>query len=61
MLLVLGAHSSVAELLAALALVTLFMHLTVIVGLGIFDLVRGLRTPADRDAARPGSTGTSAP
>ena len=42
MLLLLGAHSSVAVLLAALALVTLGLHLTVIVGLGVVDLVRSL-------------------
>lgn len=42
MLLLLGAHSTVAVLLAALALVTLSMHLAVIVGLGALDLARGL-------------------
>jgi hypothetical protein len=52
MLLVLGSHSSVAELLAALALVTLFMHLTVIVALGVFDLARGFRRAPDREAPR---------
>ena len=41
-LLLLGAHSSVAVLLAALAFVTLVMHLAVIVALGAVDLARGL-------------------
>ncbi|MET3667259.1 hypothetical protein [Caulobacter sp. 1776] len=40
MLLLLGAHSAVAVLLAALALTTLFQHLAVIVGLGALDLAR---------------------
>lgn len=40
MLLLLGAHAEVAVLLAALALVTLFLHLAVILGLGVFDLAR---------------------
>jgi hypothetical protein len=43
MLLLLGAQSSVAVLLAALALMTLGLHLVVIVGLGAADLARGLR------------------
>lgn len=43
MLLLLGAHSSVAVLLAALAFITLVQHLAVIVGLGAVDLARGLR------------------
>jgi len=42
MLLMLGAHASVAVLLAALAFVTLVLHLTVIVGLGAIELTRGL-------------------
>lgn len=41
-LLLLGAHSSVAVLLAALAFVTLVMHLGVIVALGAADLARGM-------------------
>lgn len=41
-LLLLGAHSTVAVLLAALSLATLAMHLAVIVGLGVVDLARGL-------------------
>jgi hypothetical protein len=41
-LLLLGAHSNVAVLVAALALVTLAVHLAVIVGLGAVDLARGL-------------------
>ncbi|USQ93920.1 hypothetical protein [Caulobacter sp. RL271] len=41
MLLLLGAHSTVAALMAALALVTLVLHLGVIVGLGAVDLARG--------------------
>jgi hypothetical protein len=54
MLLLLGAHSSVAVLLAALALVTLAMHLAVIVGLGAIDLARGFwRTPEPRGQAAP--------
>lgn len=47
MLLLLGAHSSVAVLLAALAFVNLVMHLAVIVGLALADLVRGLRPGAN--------------
>lgn len=43
MLLLLGAHSAVAVLLAALAVMTLGLHLAVIVGLGLVDLARGLR------------------
>lgn len=43
MLLLLGAQSAVAVLLAALAVVTLGMHLVVIVGLAAADLVRGMR------------------
>jgi hypothetical protein len=43
MLLLLGAQSSVAVMLAALALITLGLHMAVIVGLGVVDLVRGLR------------------
>lgn len=45
-LLLMGAHAPVALLMAALALTTLFMHLSVIVGLGAIDLVRGLGRPA---------------
>lgn len=44
MLLLLGAHSSIAVLMAALALATLFLHLSVILGLAVVDLVRSLRT-----------------
>jgi hypothetical protein len=51
MLLLLGPHSSVAELLASLALTTLFMHLTVIVVLGLVDLTRGLRRAATASPA----------
>lgn len=43
MLLLLGAQSPVALLLAALALMTLFLHLLVIVGLGAADLARSFR------------------
>jgi hypothetical protein len=43
MLLLLGAHSPVALLLAALGLMTLGLHLSVIVGLGALDLARGAR------------------
>lgn len=50
MLLLLGVHSTVAVLLAALAVITLGMHLAVIVGLGAVDLARGLR----RASASPG-------
>ncbi|WP_168193655.1 hypothetical protein [Caulobacter sp. FWC26] len=46
MLLLLGAHSAVAVLLAALAVMTLGLHLAVIVGLGLADLARGLRRAA---------------
>lgn len=42
-LLALGAHAPIAMLLAALALMTLLLHLMVIGGLGAADLVRGLR------------------
>ncbi|HJV40093.1 hypothetical protein [Caulobacter sp.] len=42
-LLLLGAHSSVAVLLAALAFITLVLHLTVIVGLSVADLAQALR------------------
>jgi hypothetical protein len=48
-LLLLGAHAPIAVLLAALALVTLLLHLVVIVGLSAVDLIRGL-------CARPGET-----
>lgn len=50
MLLLLGVHSTVAVLLAALAVITLGLHLAVIVGLGAVDLTRGLR----RASASPG-------
>lgn len=43
MLLLLGPHSTVAVLLAALALITLVLHLAVIVGLGAVDLARSVR------------------
>lgn len=46
MLLLLGSHSNVAVLLAALAVVTLGLHLVVIVGLGALDLARSLRRAA---------------
>lgn len=51
MLLLLGAHSAVAVLLAALAVITLGLHLAVVVGLTAGDLARGLlgahgRSPA---------------
>lgn len=52
MLLLLGAASSVAVLLAALALVTLGLHLAVIVGLGAVDLFHTLRRPAGPRTAR---------
>lgn len=45
MLLLLGAHSNVAVLLAALAIMTLALHLFVIVGLGAIDLVRASASP----------------
>lgn len=45
MLLLLGAHSTVAVLLAALAVMTLAMHLIVIVGLGVADLARASASP----------------
>ncbi|WP_297510364.1 hypothetical protein [uncultured Caulobacter sp.] len=54
MLLLLGPKSSIAVLLAALALATLMMHLTVIVGLGIVDLARGLRRGPAPPAAELG-------
>lgn len=43
MLLLLGAHASVAVLQAALGLVTLGLHLAVVIGLGAAGLVRRLR------------------
>lgn len=51
-LLLLGGHAPIAVLLAALALATLLLHLAVIVGLGMADLVRGL------SASRSGTIGT---
>lgn len=45
-LLLLGPHAPIAVLLAALALVMLLLHLLVIIGLGMADLVRGLRAPS---------------
>lgn len=54
MLLLLGAQSSVAVLLAALALMTLGLHLAVVVGLFAVDLVRGFaREPTTRPGPRP--------
>lgn len=50
MLLLLGAHSPIALLMAALALMTLGLHLAVIVGLGAIDLVRGLGRPTPAQA-----------
>jgi hypothetical protein len=47
MLLLLGTHSSVAVLLAALAVMTLGLHLAVVVGLGAIDLARGLRRASE--------------
>lgn len=51
MLLLLGAESTVAVLLAALALMTLGLHLIVIVGLGLFDLTRHLRRGSAPEAS----------
>ncbi|MET3666196.1 hypothetical protein [Caulobacter sp. 1776] len=45
-LLLLGAQVPIAVLLAALALVTLLLHLLVIVGLSATDLIRGPRAPS---------------
>lgn len=45
-LLLLGADAPVAVLLAALALMTLLLHLAVLVGLGVTDLIRGRRRPS---------------
>jgi hypothetical protein len=42
-LLLLGAQSPIAVLLAALALVMLLLHLVVLVGLAALDVIRGLR------------------
>ncbi|AZS20741.1 hypothetical protein CSW63_08840 [Caulobacter sp. FWC26] len=55
MLLLLGAHSTVATLLAALALVTLVMHLVVTVGLGALDLARRFRRASVKSKAEAGS------
>ncbi|PZR34741.1 MAG: hypothetical protein DI526_09405 [Caulobacter segnis] len=41
MLLLLGAHSDVAVLLATLAFITLGLHLAVTIGLAVGDLARG--------------------
>ncbi|MDR6625227.1 hypothetical protein [Caulobacter segnis] len=54
MLLLLGAHSNVAVLLAALALVTLVLHLSVIVGLGVLDLARSLRRASGASVVNAG-------
>lgn len=60
-LLLLGAHSAVAVLLAALAVMTLGLHLIVIIGLGAADLARALRRvstspgPMVRAAAEAGA------
>jgi hypothetical protein len=54
MLLLLGAHSTVAVLLAALALVTLVLHLSVIVGLGALDLTRSLRRASGASSIKAG-------
>lgn len=54
MLLLLGAHSTVATLLAALALVTLVMHLLVTVGLGALDLARRLGRASAKAKAEEG-------
>jgi hypothetical protein len=45
-LLLLGAQSPIAVLLAALALVMLLLHLVVIVGLAALDMIRGLHAPS---------------
>jgi len=50
MLLLLGAQSSVAVLLAALALMTLGLHLAVILGLFAVDLIRGVWRGSGRRA-----------
>lgn len=50
MLLLLGAQSSVAVLLAALALMTLGLHLAVILGLSAVDLIRGVWRGSERRA-----------
>jgi len=59
-LLLLGAHAPVAVLLAALALAMLFLHLAVIILLGVADLARGLRASSratgDASAAETGAT-----
>lgn len=58
MLLLLGAHSAVAVLLAALAVMTLGLHLIVIVGLGAVDLIRGMRrVSANRAPPIPAAAG----
>lgn len=58
MLLLLGAHSSVAVLLAALAFITLVLHLAVIAGLGAADLAQTLRPirPVVTTAAEAGGS-----
>lgn len=59
-LLVLGPHAPIAVLLAALALMTLLLHLGVIVGLGAVNLVRGPRAPsAGTLGAAPAETGAA--
>lgn len=56
MLLLLGAQSTVAVLLAALGLMTLGLHLAVVVGLGAVDLLRGLRQRAYSGVRRAETT-----
>lgn len=58
-LLLLGAHAPIAVLLAALALVTLLLHLVVIVGLAAMDLIGGLRAPAGRTIGATAQTGAT--
>lgn len=56
MLLLLGPQSSIAVLLAALALMTLGAHLAVIIGLGVADLLRSVRRPSPAVAAAAGAS-----
>lgn len=59
-LLALSPHAPIAVLLAALALITLLLHLMVIVGLGVLDLSRRPRPPwAGTVGGAPAETGAA--
>lgn len=58
-LLLLGAHTPVAILLAALALMTLLLHLVVIVALSVADLIRGFHPAPDGTIGAAAKTGAA--